>query len=190
MFCKECGAEIPNDAKHCPDCGAKLVNDTPIVQEERVEKESFFKKNKKVLIGCCIGIIVIFVIIALITSGSNQTDVDNDLSSGIQSVLEDAGYSVSDSVEDGSVKLNAINVDLNDKNSNSEIIEVYIFDSGMLDAVASEYGLSPREINGIDGYGGYSEKVYTYAFEDNGNTVVILAPSKDSAILDTIVKDY
>lgn len=190
MFCKECGAEIPDDAKHCPDCGAKLVNDTPVVQENHAEKESFFKKNKKVLIGCCVGIIVIFVIVALISSESNRTDVDTDLASGIQNVLEDAGYSVSDSVEDGSVKLNAINVDLDDRDSNSEIIEVYIFDSSMLDAVASEYGLSPREINGIEGYGGYSEKVYTYAFEDNGNTVVILAPNKDSSILDTIVKDY
>ena len=115
MFCKECGAEIPDDAKHCPDCGAKLVNDTPVVQENHAEKESFFKKNKKVLIGCCVGIIVIFVIVALISSGSNRTDVDTDLASGIQNVLEDAGYSVSDSVEDGSVKLNAINVDLDDR---------------------------------------------------------------------------
>lgn len=190
MFCKECGAEIPDDAKHCPECGTKLVNDAPVVQEKHVETESFFKKNKKILLGCCVGIIIIFVIFALISNGSNQTDVDNDLSSGIQNVLEAEGYSVSDSVEDGTVKLNAINVDLENSNSNSDIVEVYIFDTDMLNAVASEYDLSPREINGIDGYGGYSEKVYTYAFEDNGNTVVILAPSKDSAILDTIVKDY
>lgn len=28
MFCKNCGAEIPDDSKHCKECGVKLVEDT------------------------------------------------------------------------------------------------------------------------------------------------------------------
>lgn len=28
MFCKNCGAEIPDDSKHCKECGFKLVEDT------------------------------------------------------------------------------------------------------------------------------------------------------------------
>ncbi|WP_405297979.1 zinc-ribbon domain-containing protein [Methanobrevibacter sp.] len=75
MFCKECGAEIPDDAKHCRECGAKLVDDTPSnsTTVAPVEKESFFKKNKKVLIGCCIGLIVIFLLVAILSNGSNSS---------------------------------------------------------------------------------------------------------------------
>ena len=48
----------------------------------------------------------------------------------------------------------------------------------------------PQEkLTELMGTGGYSQEVYTYSFEDNGNTVVIFAPSENSAI-DTIVKNY
>lgn len=87
MFCKECGAEIPDDAKHCNKCGAKLVDDTPVVKSEPIKEESFVQKNKKVLIGCCVGLIVIFFLFALMSSGSDHTtgvstadDKDNGLS--------------------------------------------------------------------------------------------------------------
>lgn len=29
MYCKECGAEIPDDSKHCKECGAKLIDIAP-----------------------------------------------------------------------------------------------------------------------------------------------------------------
>ena len=87
--------------------------------------------------------------------------------------------------------MNAINADLkSDTNTDSAIVKVYIFPDESAGYLASEDGLSPREINGIAGYGGYSQKVYTYIFEDNGNTVAIIAPSKDSSVLETVVKDY
>lgn len=28
MFCEKCGAEIPDDSKHCKECGANLVGDS------------------------------------------------------------------------------------------------------------------------------------------------------------------
>lgn len=31
MFCKNCGSNLPDDAKFCPSCGATLTNDTPLV---------------------------------------------------------------------------------------------------------------------------------------------------------------
>ena len=206
MFCKECGAEIPDDVKFCSESGAKLVDDTPVVQSESVEsksiksepsksesveKESFFKKNKKVLIGCCAGVVVIFLIFAFISIGSNQTDVDMELSSGIEKVLEDNDYKVSRSVKDGNVKLNGLYLNLTtDGKSDSDLVDVVIYPFDMLDEVASKFDLSPRQINGINGYGGYAQKMYTYEYLDNGNTVVIVAPSKDSPILETVVKDY
>ena len=65
MFCKECGAEIPDDSKHCSECGAKLVNDAPVVETKKEEKESFFNKNKNMFVGCCIAIIVIFLLVGI-----------------------------------------------------------------------------------------------------------------------------
>jgi hypothetical protein len=184
MYCQKCGAENGDKAKHCKECGAKLFN-TQVPQEE---KNSFIKTHKLVL--CIAGILVIFVIFALMSMGNNQTDVDSHLSYGIEKALENNGYEVSRSVKDGNVQLNALYLNLTDKNTDEDMIAVMIFPLDMLNEVASEYDLSPREINGIEGYGGYSDKVYTYAFVDNGNTVVIMPPSKNSTILEAIVKDY
>lgn len=79
MFCRECGAEIPDGSKHCPHCGAKLVDDTQSNNAvETVKKESFFKKNKKKLLGCCIGLIVIFFIVAAISNSSDDSYTDED----------------------------------------------------------------------------------------------------------------
>ena len=77
MFCKECGAEIPDESNHCPKCGASLANETPVIQTETVQKESFFKKNKKILIGCCIGLIVIFLLVAILSNGGDHNTVNS-----------------------------------------------------------------------------------------------------------------
>lgn len=84
MFCKECGKEIPDDAKHCSECGANLNNNVPSNNPVAVEKESFFKKNKKLLIGCCIGLIVIFLLIGFLSvffddNGSSDTHISNSM---------------------------------------------------------------------------------------------------------------
>lgn len=185
MFCQKCGTENEDDAKHCKECGAKFSNQ--LVQKN--EKSSFIKEHKKLTL-CIGGILIIFVIFALISIGGNQTDVDKDLSSGIEKVLEDNDYSVSRSIKDGSVILSAVNVNLTDSNSDSDIVKIYLFSDEISNVVASQDGLSPREINGISGFGGYSQNVYSYTYEDNGNTVVIMAPSENSPILETVVKDY
>lgn len=185
MFCQECGAKNDDDAKHCKECGAKLSN----VSAPKQEKSSFIKEHKKMVL-CIVGILVIFVIIALISIGSNQTDVNPTVSSGIEKVLEDNGYSVSRSVKDGSVRLSGTKINLTDNATDEGIVDVHLYSFNMLKEISSKFNLSPREINGIDGYGGYSEKMYTYAFVDNENTIVIIAPSKDSPILDALVKKY
>lgn len=185
MFCQECGTENDDNAKHCKECGAKLSNN----KVQKKEKNSFIREHKK-LVLCIAGILIIFVIFALITMGGNHTDVNSDLSSGIEKKLEDNDYSVSRSIDDGNVKLSAVKVDLDENNSNSDLIDVYIFPGDMLNQLISSDGLSSNPINGVDGYGGYTQKIYEYVFVDNGDTVVILAPSADSDILNTIVKDY
>ena len=88
MFCQECGTENEDTAKHCKECGAKLSNE-PVPKKQ---KSSFIKEHKKLSL-CIGGILVIFVIFALMSMVSNQTDVDSDLSSGIEKALEDNGYS-------------------------------------------------------------------------------------------------
>lgn len=84
MFCRECGAEIPDDSKHCTECGAKLVDEPQSNNTvQTVEKESFFKKNKKWLIGCCVGLIVIFFIVAIISNGSDDSSYDTTQDMGL-----------------------------------------------------------------------------------------------------------
>lgn len=108
MFCKECGAEIPDDAKHCPECGAKLVNENPVVQTESVEEESFFKKNKKILIGCCVGLIVIFFLAAILSSGGDHTTVTSD------------GRNVDDNLSEEDFKAQCQEIEFNKLNKNAD----------------------------------------------------------------------
>lgn len=187
MFCKECGAEIPDGSKHCSECGAKLVDDKPIVQQS--EKESFFKKNKKVLIGCCVGLFIIFLLIAILSNGGSGSDVDNELYNGIRGSLEDLNYGVSRTNHtDTSVTLEGIDVDVNKSTEKIVIVQIFSYD-GLNDLVFQE-GLTPNSINGINGYGAYSDDVYQYVFVDNGNTVIITTGEDNIDVLDSLVKDY
>ena len=103
MFCKECGAEIPDGSKHCSECGAKLANDPQTIPTEVVQKESFFKKNKKVLIGCCVGLLVIFFLVAIFSNGG-----------GNNSHIEDKNISESD------FKAQCQDLDFNTINKNAD----------------------------------------------------------------------
>ena len=50
MYCKECGAEIPDDSKHCKECGAKLFedsNDLDVVNSKKNELQNSEKKSDK-----------------------------------------------------------------------------------------------------------------------------------------------
>lgn len=50
MYCKECGAEIPDDSKHCKECGAKLFedsNDLDVVNSKKNELQNSEKNNGK-----------------------------------------------------------------------------------------------------------------------------------------------
>lgn len=39
MFCKECGAEIPDDSKHCKECGANLSEESS--KEDNAQKKEY-----------------------------------------------------------------------------------------------------------------------------------------------------
>lgn len=76
MFCPECGAEIPDDSKHCKECGANLTEKESKETPAQKNKEKM-KFNKKWLVGCCIGLIVIFLIFAVIGNTNNSKQSDN-----------------------------------------------------------------------------------------------------------------
>lgn len=45
MFCKHCGAELPDDAKFCPNCGHTLTDDDPHTQTSPTTEPSDVGKN-------------------------------------------------------------------------------------------------------------------------------------------------
>lgn len=179
MFCKECGAEIPNDAKFCKECGAKIVNDAPVIQQsETSEKESFFKKNKKMLIGCCAGLLVIFLIFAFVSD--DHTTGFREISLGYDGNLTDMGY-------DGFMK---------ERNNTHAIINYVKDDSRILLEIDEGDTLDEwiydesqiMTINGIEGYYTPYEDTHTFAYKDNDCTVILTSYSMDD--LKLAVHDY
>ena len=68
MFCKNCGAQIADDAKFCPSCGTKVeLNGTPSKQinEGNADQKAIGSTKKKRGCGCYIAIFI-----ALIFAGS------------------------------------------------------------------------------------------------------------------------
>lgn len=69
MFCKQCGAQIPDGAKFCRNCGAKADGDNtaPMSSVPSEANQSKGKKSKKglVILGAIILLVIIAVIIAL-----------------------------------------------------------------------------------------------------------------------------
>ena len=179
MFCKECGAEIPDNSKHCSECGAKLVDDAPVVQAQTEEKESFFKKNKKKIIICCIGLLIIFGIVALLTSDSH-TNGFRKIYVGYHDDFDDKGYA-------GYMK---------DNNKTSRFTS-YIKDNSKVnveidEGVNLEGWITPEStnmtINGINGTYTSFEGSNFFVYEDNGCTVIMSSESMDD--LKSSVKDY
>lgn len=67
MYCKECGKQVPEDAKLCPYCG---VDSNPTTTTTKAPKS----KKKGCLTGC-LGIIVLLVVLGIIGAifGGNST---------------------------------------------------------------------------------------------------------------------
>ena len=87
MFCKECGAEIPDDSKHCKECGANLSEESSNEVNAPKKKGILEGSNKKYIIGCCIGLIVIFLLVGVATlsndvskTNSSSTSKNNEMS--------------------------------------------------------------------------------------------------------------
>lgn len=179
MFCKECGAEIPDDSKHCSECGAKLVEDAPVVEAKTEEKESFFKRNKKKMIVCVIGLIIIFGIVAFLTSDSH-TNGFRKIYVGYYDDFQDKGYT-------GYMK---------DKNKTSYFTS-YTKDNSKVNVEINEGNklndwIVPESenmtINGIDGVYTKFEGSNFFAYNDNDCTVVMSSESMND--LKSSVKDY
>ena len=47
MYCKECGAEIPDDSKHCKECGAKLIEDSNGLDVANIKKNVLKNSGNK-----------------------------------------------------------------------------------------------------------------------------------------------
>ena len=48
MFCKECGAEIDDDAKFCKECGTQLNNEIKTNEIKKVEVEEKIIKKAEI----------------------------------------------------------------------------------------------------------------------------------------------
>jgi hypothetical protein len=73
MYCRICGAEIPDDSRFCPECGAAISDDSIYQsQEERFHRASLVSNNsanrKKIIGGIIIGAILVIVVLALTLS--------------------------------------------------------------------------------------------------------------------------
>ncbi len=75
MFCKNCGAQLPDDAVFCSSCGASMSPEAPAAQPVQVEvleqyTEADKKDNKVMGIVCYLGILVLIPILAGNTKNS------------------------------------------------------------------------------------------------------------------------
>lgn len=182
MFCRECGAEIPDGSKHCGECGAKLVDDKPIVQQsESVEEESFFKKNKKMLFGCCIGVFIIFFIVAMM--GSNCS---GDVLILYAKAFEDMG-------DEGYV---AYIIDKNETHILTKYVKDGSEDSMILMDIsvgdpANKSFVTESEmmtINGIEGFYFEDNGYVCFSYKDEGCTITVSSYTMDG--LNLAVQKY
>lgn len=81
MYCKHCGEENPEEAKYCRNCGELLKEET-VKKAEVIESPTYqkrdnnyqnsqtttttFNTNKSSWMGCCLCLIGIFIIFAII----------------------------------------------------------------------------------------------------------------------------
>ncbi len=82
MFCYNCGEENPDEAKYCKNCGALLRKEETVKKVEVIEAPSYQQNNNHKQtktttttkndsnnwIGCCLCIIVIFIVFAIFGS--------------------------------------------------------------------------------------------------------------------------
>lgn len=76
MFCKKCGAEIPDDSKHCPECGVAVENGS---KKKKASKIRNLSKKKKIGLIVIVIVIILFAII-LSSGGGNDDDYDSTVS--------------------------------------------------------------------------------------------------------------
>ncbi|WP_295610430.1 zinc ribbon domain-containing protein [uncultured Methanobrevibacter sp.] len=80
MFCYNCGEENPDEAKFCRNCGATLKKEETVKKVEVLEARNHqqntnsqqttttSKNNDSNWIGCCLCIIGIFIVFAILGS--------------------------------------------------------------------------------------------------------------------------
>jgi len=100
MYCTDCGAKVPEDAKFCPNCGISLdetkKSATSSIQRHEPQIKSTTEKPamatwKKVLLGI-VGFIVFIVALSLMVTGDLQGLTDSHLAA-LRSGDLDTAYS-------------------------------------------------------------------------------------------------
>ena len=78
MYCTKCGKEISDDSQFCSYCGAKqtpIVN-TPINTSHKKTKNKMPFKNKKIMIGIIIVVLVCLIIAPIVKGRSIENTID------------------------------------------------------------------------------------------------------------------
>ena len=178
MFCKECGAEIPDDAKHCSECGAKVDgNSSNGINVQEIEKK---KSKKKWYIICGVGLLLIFGFIAYMTTSSS--DIDSHVYTGLYKALDEDGWDIG----------------LGEKASDHYQVNAYKGDVNMLINISTsseDYDVFARDgneiqINNITAYEYYYDEVYILAYKDNNNSIIFCTDAEHSDVVKNYVRDY
>ena len=189
MFCPNCGADNDDDAKICQRCGfdiehydamANVNFDYSFDDEEDEPKESFIKRNKKLVIG----VIVIIIFFAIAYAGMSyltQTPYKEININGMSMEVPDN---------------DKVNVNVNSSSYSTYIdkkygFEVYVFDNSALSMnnidEATEFGsakkisttyVTPVEVDNIL-LNKSSYEVYSYSFKHGSKDILIYSGSSE-----------
>lgn len=180
MFCKECGTEIPDDAKHCSECGAKVdENSSKGSDVQEIEKK---KSNKKWFIVCGIGLLIIFGFIAYMTTFSS--DIDSHIYTGLYKALDNDGWDIG----------------LHDRASDHYEVHAFKGNDKMLINISTSqayfdalYGGGINHeviVNNITAYEMVKDGMYFLIYKDNNNTISFCTDEANSDLVKNYVRDY
>ncbi len=143
MYCRKCGAKMPDDSLFCNVCGTKVEeNDNGGTSQEINQYEesykakcneqtSFFRKNKKKIIILAICIFVIIMIIKGINDGKKQHERAETLLKEYEDSRGNKDNFKNDREEKSDEKINEKNNDTNNIDPWERSIYEYSYEGGL-----------------------------------------------------------